>query len=83
MTSRHEHITNQTEQALSQVTIEISREQFSTTGLMILERNWFEIYRYEHWNGMNIPRFEEGQTFAPKSLMMTVCRDCGVCHSHC
>lgn len=54
------------------VTIDVAGEEFTTTGLMILERNWYDVYRYEHWSGTNIPCFQEGQTFMPKAIDMTV-----------
>ncbi|CAM9932316.1 unnamed protein product, partial [Phaeothamnion confervicola] len=47
-------------------------EEFSTTGLMITERNWLDIYDpWERWNARSIPTFHEGQEFVPSALEMT------------
>ena len=37
-------------------------------GLVILERNYLDVYIYDKWTGMFLPDFEEGQQFMP-----TVC----------
>jgi DNA topoisomerase-3 len=34
-------------------------------GLIVLERNYLEVYRYDKWSGKNLPDFEEGQEFMP------------------
>ncbi|KAK9508812.1 hypothetical protein O3M35_006277 [Rhynocoris fuscipes] len=50
------------------VLIEINGEEFSASGLMILERNYLDVYPYENWNSKNIHRYEVGQTFEPTIL---------------
>ncbi|KAJ3215748.1 DNA topoisomerase 3-alpha [Clydaea vesicula] len=47
------------------VTIRIADETFVAT-----ERNYLDIYKYEKWNGNNIPIFREGEVFSPTSLTM-------------
>jgi len=47
------------------VEIDIAGEKFSATGLMILARNYLEVYCYEHWNAKTIPIYNEGETFNP------------------
>lgn len=37
---------------------------------MITERNYLEVYPYEKWSDKEIPVFEQGQTFTPKSIQM-------------
>lgn len=52
------------------VTIDISNEKFSASGLMILERNYLDVYPYEKWSDKEIPVFERGQVFTPKSIQV-------------
>ncbi|KAI0066039.1 prokaryotic type I DNA topoisomerase [Artomyces pyxidatus] len=37
----------------------------STNGLIVLERNYLDVYPYDKWNGKEIPDFEEGEEFEP------------------
>jgi hypothetical protein len=38
-------------------------------GLMVLERNWLDVYPYTNWgSAANLPPFQEGQTFMPHEL---------------
>lgn len=37
---------------------------------MITERNYLEVYPYEKWSDKEIPVFEQGQEFVPKSIQM-------------
>ncbi|XP_073996996.1 topoisomerase 3-alpha isoform X2 [Rhodnius prolixus] len=50
------------------VLIEINGEEFQASGLMILERNYLDVYPYENWNSKNIHYYEVGQTFHPTIL---------------
>ena len=34
-------------------------------GLIILERNYLDVYPYDKWQGKELPNFEEGATFVP------------------
>ena len=44
-------------------------EHFRTTGLMVTERNWLEVYHpYESWKGRKIPVYREGEVFSPTRL---------------
>ncbi|KAK3289391.1 DNA topoisomerase 3-alpha, partial [Cymbomonas tetramitiformis] len=53
------------------VEIDIAGELFSTRGLIVKQRNWLEVYRYESWGGnANLPFFEEGMTFVPSSMFL-------------
>lgn len=43
----------------------------SPAGLMILERNWLDVFTYTTWGGnANLPNFVEGQTFMPHELLL-------------
>ncbi|GHJ87179.1 hypothetical protein NliqN6_3581 [Naganishia liquefaciens] len=50
------------------VEIDVAGESFSTSGLVILARNYLEVYPYDKWSGSVVPDFQEGETFIP-----TVC----------
>jgi len=52
------------------ITIDIASEIFTTSGLMIKELNFLEIYIYEKWSDKSLPLFEENEIFLPTSLLM-------------
>lgn len=52
------------------VTAELGNEEFTATGLIILEKNYLEVYPYEKWNGKEIHNYEVGQRFTPTELGM-------------
>lgn len=54
----------------TEIKIEINGEFFNTSGLIVLERNYLEVYPYEKWTGNEIPNFVENETFTPDSIMM-------------
>jgi DNA topoisomerase III len=39
-------------------------------GLVIIERNYLDVYPYENWSAHSIPSFRQGETLMPSSLMM-------------
>ncbi|KAJ2525454.1 DNA topoisomerase 3-alpha [Coemansia sp. RSA 2049] len=45
-------------------------EQFSTKGLMIVARNYLDIYPYDRWSESTVPVYTQGETFAPTTLEM-------------
>ncbi|BEJ16114.1 hypothetical protein CspHIS471_0507190 [Cutaneotrichosporon sp. HIS471] len=47
------------------VEIEIAGEYFSASGLIVLERNYLDIYPYDKWAGKNLPDFQLGEQFVP------------------
>lgn len=53
------------------VEIDIADEQFDTKGLVILERNYLDVYPYDKWSGSQIPHFQQNQTFIPTIFEMT------------
>ena len=57
----------------TELTLKIASEEFSAKGLMILERNWLEIYHpWEKWStGQGeLPKARVGTRITPTSLMM-------------
>ena len=55
------------------ITVQLASEQFTAHGLMILEKNWLEIYHpWERWStGQGeLPALQVGSRIAPSSLVM-------------
>ncbi|KAH9255033.1 hypothetical protein BASA81_006978 [Batrachochytrium salamandrivorans] len=52
------------------VQLEIAHETFSSSGLMILERNYLDIFPYEKWSDHDIPTFVVGEQVQPSLLEM-------------
>ncbi|XP_070500540.1 DNA topoisomerase 3-alpha [Chironomus tepperi] len=46
----------------------VGDEEFNATGLVILERNYLDVYIYEKWTGKEIHRYDIGNTFVPTVL---------------
>ncbi|TFK53736.1 prokaryotic type I DNA topoisomerase [Heliocybe sulcata] len=55
-----------------ETTVEVTcgGEEFSATGLIVLERNYLEVYPYDKWNSKQIPDFVEGQQLMPSVCEM-------------
>ncbi|KAF9412994.1 DNA topoisomerase [Podila epigama] len=49
---------------------QIKEETFSTTGLVIKERNYLDVYPYDKWTGNVLPEFVVGEEFTPTELTM-------------
>jgi DNA topoisomerase III len=52
------------------VTATIGNEEFTASGLIVLERNYLDVYIYEKWNGKEIHHYEIGQRFTPTELAL-------------
>ncbi|XP_077413817.1 DNA topoisomerase 3-alpha [Vanacampus margaritifer] len=52
------------------VDIDIAQERFSTSGLMIIARNYLDVYPYDRWSAKVIPVYEEGSQFQPSAIEM-------------
>ncbi|XP_034046272.1 DNA topoisomerase 3-alpha isoform X2 [Thalassophryne amazonica] len=52
------------------VDIDIAQERFSASGLMIIARNYLDIYPYDRWNAKVIPVYEQGSQFQPTAIEM-------------
>ncbi|XP_067928784.1 DNA topoisomerase 3-alpha-like [Watersipora subatra] len=50
------------------VEIAIATEKFTASGLVILERNYLEVYPYEKWSDKDIPNFEKGDLYQPNLI---------------
>nr|XP_973578.2 PREDICTED: DNA topoisomerase 3-alpha [Tribolium castaneum] len=50
------------------VTADIAGEKFTAKGLIILEKNYLEVYTYEKWNAKEIHSYQQGDTFIPSVL---------------
>lgn len=46
----------------------IGGEEFHATGLVILERNYLDVYIYDKWSGKEIHNYEIGSSFVPTKL---------------
>ncbi|XP_068606461.1 DNA topoisomerase 3-alpha [Brachionichthys hirsutus] len=52
------------------VDIDIAQERFSTSGLMIIARNYLDVYPYDKWSTKLIPVYEQGAQFQPSAIEM-------------
>ncbi|XP_063286717.1 DNA topoisomerase 3-alpha [Pelobates fuscus] len=52
------------------VEIEIAAERFVAHGLMIIARNYLDVYPYDKWNTKIIPVYEMGARFQPTTVEM-------------
>lgn len=52
------------------VEIEIAGEKFVANGLIVIERNYLEVYIYDKWSDKEIPDFHQDQTFRPTKIEM-------------
>lgn len=54
------------------VTIEYGDESFHAHGVIVLERNYLDVYPYENWtDSAELPKFTVGERFAPTEANMT------------
>lgn len=47
---------------------DVAGEKFIAKGLLILERNYLDVFIYEKWNAKEVYGYEEGDTFQPTVL---------------
>ncbi|XP_029784037.1 DNA topoisomerase 3-alpha isoform X2 [Suricata suricatta] len=52
------------------VEIDIAQERFVAHGLMILARNYLDVYPYDHWSDKTLPVYERGSRFQPSTVEM-------------
>ena len=52
------------------VNVELGKEEFTTSGLIILERNYLDVYVYEGWKAKEIHQYQVGHTFQPTELAL-------------
>lgn len=54
------------------VEINYGGEIFTTSGLVVLERNYLDVYPYDKWtSSQEVPKFTLGETFVPSDAKMT------------
>ncbi|RDL40728.1 uncharacterized protein BP5553_00707 [Venustampulla echinocandica] len=54
------------------VEIEYGDEHFGAHGVVVLERNYLDVYPYENWkNSVTLPKFTVGERFEPTEAMVT------------
>jgi DNA topoisomerase-3 len=47
-----------------------------TLGLIVLERNYLDVYPFEKWSDSYLPPFQQGEQFQPTRLEMTAGKTC-------
>ncbi|XP_070629274.1 DNA topoisomerase 3-alpha isoform X2 [Bos indicus] len=52
------------------VEIDIAQERFVAHGLMILARNYLDVYPYDRWSDKTLPVYEQGTCFQPSTVEM-------------
>lgn len=52
------------------VKVNIAGEIFTAKGLLILEKNYLEVYIYEKWNSKEIHSYQQDETFRPTMLQL-------------
>lgn len=45
-------------------------EEFSLTGLAVLERNYLDVYPYDKWSDKEVPNYDIGEIFQPSTVAM-------------
>ena len=54
------------------VELEYGQERFNAQGVVVLERNYLDVFPYEKWDSTTeLPKFTIGETFEPTEAMMT------------
>jgi DNA topoisomerase III len=53
------------------VDLDLAGERFSATGLVVLERNYLDVYPYDKWTSTQpLPQFTQGEMLMPSTLEM-------------
>lgn len=52
------------------VSIAIRDESFATSGLVISDRGYLEIFPYDRWSDKQLPTMRENQTFMPTGILL-------------
>jgi len=58
------------------ILMNMNGEEFTTSGLIILELNYLEVYTYYKWNAKEIPKLYPNEEFVPDSVMMNESKTC-------
>lgn len=55
----------------TKIGIMVAGERFQCTGLMVMEKNWLEVFPWAKWGGSEtLPKLEGGQRFVPKEIQL-------------
>lgn len=55
----------------TKIGIVVSSERFKCTGLMVLEKNWLDVFPWAKWGGSEaLPKLEPGQRFTPRDIQL-------------
>ncbi|XP_026190545.1 DNA topoisomerase 3-alpha [Cyclospora cayetanensis] len=54
----------------TKVQMDIAGEAFSTTGLIVLQKNYLSVYPYDSWVSRRLPRFLLHERFLPKDVTL-------------
>ncbi|KAI8319334.1 prokaryotic type I DNA topoisomerase [Martensiomyces pterosporus] len=54
----------------TEVDVEVAGERFYTNGLMIIARNYLDVYPYDKWSESTVPIYRQGDAFQPSTLEM-------------
>ncbi|CAG8485597.1 16731_t:CDS:10 [Cetraspora pellucida] len=52
------------------IEIKLWEEKFTAKGLVILARNYLDVYPYDRWGESNLPNFQKGEMFIPTTCEM-------------
>ncbi|UZJ55209.1 hypothetical protein CBS101457_004529 [Exobasidium rhododendri] len=52
------------------VDLDIAKEVFTASGVVVLERNYLEIYTFDKWGGPALPQYQQGEHFIPAKMEM-------------
>ncbi|PWN32112.1 putative DNA topoisomerase type I, partial [Meira miltonrushii] len=50
------------------IDLNIAAEIFSTNGIIVLERNYLDVYPFDTWGGPALPEFRQGERFTPDKI---------------
>lgn len=53
------------------ITLSYGPEEFTAGGLIVMERNYLDVYPYDKWSDNEIPDFTQGEEFVPDAAEMT------------
>ncbi|ODA80100.1 hypothetical protein RJ55_03058 [Drechmeria coniospora] len=56
----------------TEIELQLGDERFSTRGVIVLEKNFLDVYIYQSWNSTTeLPKFTRGEEFEPTEAMLS------------
>lgn len=52
------------------VDLDIAKELFTASGIVVVERNYLDVYTYDKWGGPALPEYNQGERFVPTKMEM-------------